>query len=373
MVSFEAREQVPLHFVAICSLGALLSMIAVVMGIKLRWFRHRLNFDRLPTAPKRDSTEDNVVVTGFYRKSFDFDNFIAIERPQSLPPIRLDKRPTQRNSHLMRNTILTIENSLPVSEISESTTGNDKENTTNQTEMKENAVENATVAKKKAPRPPKEPVQAKVLEEPRNHVEVPVQEPPAKTPTPVEVPRPPRISQAEAVPKKRGLFSSKSPESKNKVTKKKKDRPSVLQENITSSPKSPSSDKILAESTTFAPVIIPRNPKPPKEPQEQPADDKKPGREVKQLQFAPDDEIIGQSDNYDSWDLVSKHRQSLNHLSSAPAPKPRPRDSVAYHRQKALPMMLDLNEDRPPKTLREMHKEREKLSISSKEFSDTEA
>lgn len=293
----------------------------------------------------------------------------------------------------MRNTILTIENSLSeVSEIPRSTTGNDKENATNLTDIKESAVENATVAKKKAPQPPKESPQAKVLEEPRNHVEVPAQEPPVKTPTAVEVPRPPRISQVEAVTKKRGLFSNKSPESKNKVTKvrvlkqkhvkdkdkvvvvqKKKDRPSVLQENITSSPKSPSSDKILAESTTFAPVIIPRNPKPPKEPQEQPADDKKPGREVKQLQFAPDDEIIGQSDNYDSWDLVTKHRQSLNHLSSAPAPKPRPRDSVAYHRQKALPIMLDLNEDRPPKTLREMHKEREKLSISSKEFSDTEA
>ncbi|XP_059622929.1 uncharacterized protein LOC132266107 isoform X2 [Phlebotomus argentipes] len=369
------------HFVPLCSILAILCMIVTVLGIKLRWFRHRLTFDRLPTAPKRDSTEETtVVVTGFYRKSADFDTFVAIERPQTLPPIRLDKRSTQRNSHLLRNTILITDNgardgskATPESDIS-------VKEVEKEVKKSECVVENVVVSKKKAPQPPAiapvAAVQENLPQQSNHHHHHNTAEASAKRPEDTS-----SNHQAVQSSKKKSIFSITGPEEKIKGTKvrvlkqkhtkgkekvmvveKKKDRPSIMLES------NQHSDKILAESTIFTPVAIPRNNtaiNPINETQDQTR---------KQLQFAPEDEIIGQSENYDSWDLVSRHRQSLNHLSAAPAPKPRARDSVAYHKQKVAPIILDDDDDRPPKTLREMQKEkeREKLSLA-RDYSDTEA
>ncbi|XP_059622928.1 uncharacterized protein LOC132266107 isoform X1 [Phlebotomus argentipes] len=407
MASTQIRENVSNHFVPLCSILAILCMIVTVLGIKLRWFRHRLTFDRLPTAPKRDSTEETtVVVTGFYRKSADFDTFVAIERPQTLPreynlnnmnslklslkllfpshfchtAIRLDKRSTQRNSHLLRNTILITDNgardgskATPESDIS-------VKEVEKEVKKSECVVENVVVSKKKAPQPPAiapvAAVQENLPQQSNHHHHHNTAEASAKRPEDTS-----SNHQAVQSSKKKSIFSITGPEEKIKGTKvrvlkqkhtkgkekvmvveKKKDRPSIMLES------NQHSDKILAESTIFTPVAIPRNNtaiNPINETQDQTR---------KQLQFAPEDEIIGQSENYDSWDLVSRHRQSLNHLSAAPAPKPRARDSVAYHKQKVAPIILDDDDDRPPKTLREMQKEkeREKLSLA-RDYSDTEA
>ncbi|XP_055692412.1 uncharacterized protein LOC129795301 isoform X1 [Lutzomyia longipalpis] len=445
MAVLEPRENVQLNFVAICSLGALLSMIVAVLGIKLRWFRHRLTFDRLPTAPKNDSPEDSVVVTGFYRKTADFDNFVSIERPQSLPPIRLDKRSVQRQSRvetqLRRSTILSRENPsldeplrINLNHHQESS-GNvierpeKHQNHQDEASRGENhgnhafqSSQNVAGGKKKAPPPPKEETKNNNIHEKLNiELEEHAVEPrsaediPLKISTPSNIPNaeikppnlplnPPRVVQQTTSPttatggaqsaaasgkeKRKSGMSVKSPETKSKAIKvrvlkqkhaKRKEKEITVEKKKDHRVDNAASDKILAESATFAPVAIPRTSAKAATTAEAPP--QPPRGEKKTLQFAIDDEIIGQSEgDYDSWDMVSKHRQSLNHLTAAPAPKPRARDSVAVHRQKVLPhtILMDLNDDdddadRPPRTLRDMQKEqRQKLSIT-KDYSDTEA
>ncbi|GAB0091121.1 hypothetical protein DMENIID0001_059290 [Sergentomyia squamirostris] len=397
MVSLEIEESVVLRpqIVAVCSLAALLSMIVAVIGIKLRWFRHRLTFEGLPTTPKRESREDSgVVVTGFYRKTTEFDNFVAVERPQSLPPIRLDKRSRARHSHFeaipTRHTILTVDTERSEHPDTQAKTASVKDELKELVEQdtKQDQLENETKSRKKAPQPPN--IQQSSPRPPRPTVDRTetngfIPETPDTPDTKIQTPPPPPAQ------KKRSLFSLKdsdTPETKPKANKvrvlkpkhqkNKQDRLSIISK--TSSPRDPRDDddkgvKILAESEIFAPVPIPRN----QVRQEDKTEPREPAKESRTLQFADNDEIIGESENYDSWDLVSKHRQSLNHLT-APPPKPKPRDSVAYHRQKVPGQTFllgvdnddDDEEESRPKTLREMQKERQKLSLT-KDISDTEA
>lgn len=63
------------------------------MGLKLKWFRHRLTFDKLPTDPSpssspmgrfRRSHSEAVIVTGYYRRSLDED-IVESARTNELP------------------------------------------------------------------------------------------------------------------------------------------------------------------------------------------------------------------------------------------------------------------------------------------------
>lgn len=66
------------------------------MGFKLKWFRHRLTFDNLPTYSEgtsspspvgrfRRSRSEAVIVTGYYRRSVDEDAADNYNPPKELP------------------------------------------------------------------------------------------------------------------------------------------------------------------------------------------------------------------------------------------------------------------------------------------------
>lgn len=61
------------NLLSIGSFGVLICMLVGVLGIKFKWFRHRLKFDQIPTAPVNNQRDPNILVTGVYRQSMDFD------------------------------------------------------------------------------------------------------------------------------------------------------------------------------------------------------------------------------------------------------------------------------------------------------------
>ncbi|XP_055907196.1 WASH complex subunit 3-like [Eupeodes corollae] len=96
--------------VSLCSLGVVICMVLAVLGIKLRWFKKRIHFDQIPTTGSSGSDingqvflrrtsrnfqeqfSEPVVAQGIFRKKLDEDDII--ERPKSLPPVRVRKTST---------------------------------------------------------------------------------------------------------------------------------------------------------------------------------------------------------------------------------------------------------------------------------------
>lgn len=73
------------------SIAGLLCMIVAVLGIKLRWFKHRMTFDGVPTeAPARRSRHEDLaaepqIVRATFRTGNDFDSFVDYTPPAVLP------------------------------------------------------------------------------------------------------------------------------------------------------------------------------------------------------------------------------------------------------------------------------------------------
>ena len=69
--------------------ASMISLVIAVMGIKLRWFRHRLTFDQpesqidSPVLLRTTSTTEvrHNCARGVYRQSVDAEAFIGVEKP----------------------------------------------------------------------------------------------------------------------------------------------------------------------------------------------------------------------------------------------------------------------------------------------------
>lgn len=66
--------------------GGLVSLIVTVLGIKLRWFRHRLTFDKPLDNSSLNSHESSFeiresCVRGFYRQTLDVEVLESLSRP----------------------------------------------------------------------------------------------------------------------------------------------------------------------------------------------------------------------------------------------------------------------------------------------------
>lgn len=77
------------------SVALLLCMVFAILGIKLKWFKHRLSFQQIPGSSMRGGNSSSlqngevVPLQGVFRRKEDADSFIEIERPKTLPPIRI--------------------------------------------------------------------------------------------------------------------------------------------------------------------------------------------------------------------------------------------------------------------------------------------
>lgn len=63
-------------------------MVVAVLGIKLKWFKHRLTFDDIPSAESRNShltPAEPQIIRATFRTGDEFDNFIEITPTAVLP------------------------------------------------------------------------------------------------------------------------------------------------------------------------------------------------------------------------------------------------------------------------------------------------
>lgn len=81
----------------VCSVGALMSVVFAIMGIKW-WFRRRITFTQVDdqrngnavnggsiTSTDNHAEQLSLTTTGVYRRTTDIDSFAPIERPKTLP------------------------------------------------------------------------------------------------------------------------------------------------------------------------------------------------------------------------------------------------------------------------------------------------
>lgn len=79
----------------IATIGSLICLIVAVLGIKLRWFKHRMTFNELPTTSSTPTSASNgmepQIIRATFKPSSDFDNYVEITPPKVLPPVRIHK------------------------------------------------------------------------------------------------------------------------------------------------------------------------------------------------------------------------------------------------------------------------------------------
>ncbi|XP_037050546.1 titin-like isoform X2 [Bradysia coprophila] len=81
------------NVIFIATIGGI-CLIVAVLGIKLRWFKHRMTFNELPTTSAPTATSNGMepqIIRATFRPSSDFDNYVEITPPKVLPPVRIHK------------------------------------------------------------------------------------------------------------------------------------------------------------------------------------------------------------------------------------------------------------------------------------------
>lgn len=60
-------------------------VIIMVMGIKWKWFKHRLTFEQIPSTTNNLDQHEPKIIKASFRQSCDFDNVVNITPIKTLP------------------------------------------------------------------------------------------------------------------------------------------------------------------------------------------------------------------------------------------------------------------------------------------------
>lgn len=66
-------------------IGGFLLVFIGVLGIKWKWFKHRLTFEQVPTTENCTNQHEPKIIKATFRKSCDFDNVANITSIKTLP------------------------------------------------------------------------------------------------------------------------------------------------------------------------------------------------------------------------------------------------------------------------------------------------
>lgn len=66
-------------------ISGLLFAIIIVMGIKWKWFKHRLTFEQIPTNTNAQDQHEPKIINASFRQSCDFDSIVNITPIKTLP------------------------------------------------------------------------------------------------------------------------------------------------------------------------------------------------------------------------------------------------------------------------------------------------